>query len=126
MFVIARPGDEIAVAFNRDSLPALAPGQARTFLLFADGFSKEMDINSASPDRVEPLPFHGMSAYPYGAGERYPDGIQIHDESTFTGMPQIVPMRHDRPNIPLCPSRSPLRAYPARGRMNVARYQQVR
>ena len=31
-----------------------------------------MDINSASPHTVEPLPFQGMSAYPYAATERYP------------------------------------------------------
>jgi len=33
----------------------VAPGFARTFLLRGDGFSKEMDINSASPDVVLPL-----------------------------------------------------------------------
>jgi hypothetical protein len=37
--------------------------------LYADGFSKEMDLQSASPDHVEPLPFHGMLAYP-PVGER--------------------------------------------------------
>ena len=31
-----------------------------------------MEINSASPDSVEPLPFHAMTKYPYGPGERYP------------------------------------------------------
>ena len=31
-----------------------------------------MDINSASPDSVEPLPFHAMTKYPYGPGEHYP------------------------------------------------------
>jgi tetratricopeptide (TPR) repeat protein len=72
MFVIARPGDEIALAFDARSLPPLAAGQTRTFLLFADGFSKEMDIRSATPHTVEPLPFHGMRSYPYGADERYP------------------------------------------------------
>ena len=41
-----------------------APGWARTFLLHGDGFSKEMDINSASPDVVLPLPYHGMKAVP--------------------------------------------------------------
>jgi hypothetical protein len=73
MFVIARPGDEIGLAFDARSLPPLAAGQLRTFLLFADGFSKEMDINSASPHTVEPLPFHGMRSYPYGADQRYPE-----------------------------------------------------
>jgi hypothetical protein len=72
MFVIARPGDEIAMAFDEKALPALARGQSRTFLLVADGFSKEMDIASASPHTVEPLPFHRMRSYPYGADERYP------------------------------------------------------
>jgi hypothetical protein len=73
MFVIARPGDEISLAFDAGSLPPLAAGQSRTFLLFADGFSKEMDIRSATPHTVEPLPFHGMRSYPYGADERYPE-----------------------------------------------------
>ena len=50
MFVIAKPGDEIALAFDAPRLPPLPDGWTRTFLLLADGFSKEMDINSASPD----------------------------------------------------------------------------
>jgi Tfp pilus assembly protein PilF len=72
MFVISRPGDEIALSFDATALPKLAPGWKRTFLLYADGFSKEMDLNSASPDNVTPLPFHGMKSYPYSARERYP------------------------------------------------------
>ena len=32
-----------------------------------------MDLHSASPDTVGPLPFHGMSRFPYGPNERYPD-----------------------------------------------------
>ncbi|HXG92906.1 MAG TPA: FG-GAP-like repeat-containing protein [Blastocatellia bacterium] len=70
MFVISRPGDEIALSFDATRLPPLRAGWKRTFLLYADGFSKEMDINSASPDAVLPLPFHGMKHYPRGA--RYP------------------------------------------------------
>jgi Tfp pilus assembly protein PilF len=72
MFVISRPGDEISLSFDATKLPPLPVGWTRTFLLYADGFSKEMDINSASPDQVLPLPFHGMTKYPYGANESYP------------------------------------------------------
>jgi len=73
MFVVAAPGDEVALEFPAQGLPPLPEGWTRTFLLFADGYSKEMDINSATPDHVEPLPFHRMSAYPYPPTERYPE-----------------------------------------------------
>src|SRR5258707_589960 len=60
-------------AYNRNvRLTPLPQGWKRTFLLYADGFSKEMDINSASPDQIFPLPFHGMSRYPYKWPEQYP------------------------------------------------------
>jgi tetratricopeptide (TPR) repeat protein len=72
-FVIGKPGDEIALEFGSASAQPTPPGWTRTYLLRGDGFSKEMDVNSASPDTVEPLPFHGMSRYPYPAGEHYPD-----------------------------------------------------
>jgi hypothetical protein len=73
MFVVAAPGDEIALSFDAAGEGTLPEGWTRTFLLFADGFSKEMDINSASPDMVLPLPFHGMRAYPYGPPDHYPE-----------------------------------------------------
>jgi Tfp pilus assembly protein PilF len=72
MFVISKPGDEIALQFDASRLGTLPPGWKRTFLLYADGFSKEMDINSGSPDAVAPLPFHRMKQYPYGPDESYP------------------------------------------------------
>ena len=72
MFVISRPGDEISLSFAADELPPLPPGWTRTFLLYSDGFSKEMDINSASPDDIYPLPFHGMTKYPYADPVFYP------------------------------------------------------
>jgi Flp pilus assembly protein TadD len=65
VFVVAKPGDEVKLAFDATALPPPGPGRARTFLLHGDGFSKEMDINSASPDVVLPLPYHGMRSYPY-------------------------------------------------------------
>jgi hypothetical protein len=72
-FVVAASGDEIAVSFEAGALPHVPDGWTRTFLLYADGFSKEMNLHSASPDLLEPLPFHAMSAYPYGPLEKYPD-----------------------------------------------------
>ncbi len=68
-FVVSKPGDEVAVSFDASALPPVGAGRARTFLLHGDGFSKEMDINSASPDVVLPLPYHGMRAYPYADAE---------------------------------------------------------
>ena len=69
-FVISAPGDELALSFDAARLGPVPEGSTRTFLLFADGFSKEMDVHSASPRHVEPLPFHGMPSYPYEPGER--------------------------------------------------------
>jgi hypothetical protein len=60
-FVVMRPGDEVALALDARALPPLASGWTRTFLLYGDGFSKEMDVNSASPDRVDPIPSHAAS-----------------------------------------------------------------
>ncbi|HEY0080260.1 MAG TPA: FG-GAP-like repeat-containing protein [Pyrinomonadaceae bacterium] len=72
IFVVSRPGDELALSFDANALPPLPRGWTRTFLLYADGFSKEMDINSASPHTLAPLPFHAMKSYPYAAPEAYP------------------------------------------------------
>ena len=72
-FVIMRPGDEIAVSFDATRVRPTQAASTRTFLLFADGYSKEMDINSASPDQVEPLPYHGMTRYPYVPPKHFPD-----------------------------------------------------
>jgi hypothetical protein len=72
MFVVARPGDEIALSFDARALRPTPPGSTRTFLLHADGFSKEMNLHSSSPDVVEPLPFHGMPDYPYAPPHAYP------------------------------------------------------
>jgi hypothetical protein len=72
-FVVSAPGDEIALSFDATRLSRVPAGWTRTYLLYADGFSKEMDLHSASPDSVAPLPFHRMSRYPYAASERYPD-----------------------------------------------------
>ena len=72
-YVIMRNGDEIQIDFAATSLPPLPTGWKRTFFFYADGFGKDMDLHSAASDTVTPLPFHGMSKYPYPATEKYPD-----------------------------------------------------
>ena len=69
-FVIMFHGDELTVEFA--ALPPPAAGLVRSFLLYADGFGKDMDLHSAHSLTVGPLPFHGMSGYPYPAREHYP------------------------------------------------------
>ena len=69
-FVIMSHGDELTVEFCRLAPPAA--GLVRSFLLYADGFGKDMDLHSAHSLTVGPLPFHGMSGYPYPVREHYP------------------------------------------------------
>jgi len=90
MFVVSRPGDEIALAFDAAALPPLPEGWTRTFLLYADGFSKEMNLHSSSPDELLPLPFHGMTQYPYAAPEAYPS-TPAHREYIERYNTRIVP-----------------------------------
>ena len=51
---------------------AVRPGWKRDYLLKVDGWAKDRDPNTAFSGSVEPLPFHGMSVYPYPAGESFP------------------------------------------------------
>ncbi len=78
-FVIMNRGDEIALRFDARRLPPPRPGFKRDYLLFADGYAKDMDPHGAFPDTVEPLPFHAMSGYPYGPGESYPQSPRHRD-----------------------------------------------
>jgi hypothetical protein len=92
-FVVAKPGDEIALTFDAAGAGAVPDGWTRTFLLAADGFSKEMDIHSASPDSVGPLPFHGMSAYPYAPPEHYPETPDHRRyQATYNTRPVVRPI----------------------------------
>jgi hypothetical protein len=71
-FVIFGPGDELTVSFEAGGLPNLPPGWVRSFVLRTWGYCKDSGLFTATGDTIEPLPFQGMSAYPYGQGEHYP------------------------------------------------------
>lgn len=70
--VIFGSGDELTVAFT---VPDKGPptGWKRDFLLHNVGWDKDNDLNVVTSQGVEPLPFHGMSGYPYRADEQFPD-----------------------------------------------------
>jgi Flp pilus assembly protein TadD len=72
-FVIMGSGDELRLEYPAEKLPALPAGWARDFILLVDGWAKDADPNTAFSQSVLPLPFHGMSAYPYGKGEHFPE-----------------------------------------------------
>jgi Flp pilus assembly protein TadD len=71
--VILGKGEEVTLEFAVKGLPAAPKGTLRSFVLHASGWCKDMDPHTAHGETVEPLPFRGMSGYPYGEGESYPD-----------------------------------------------------
>ncbi len=79
MYVVTRNGDEIQLDFDARRLPPLPSGWKRTYLVFADGFGKDMDLNSARPETVGELPYHKMKSYPYSPGDAYPNDKRHQD-----------------------------------------------
>ncbi len=77
MYVIFGPGDELSLRFDATALPQLPTGWTRDFIFFADGWVKDGDLNTKFSETVTPLPFHGMSGYPYPASEHYPDTPEL-------------------------------------------------
>ena len=73
MFVVVAAGrrDRAVVRRGARCRRCRQAGRGRSCSM-RDGYSKEMDINSASPTRVGPLPFHAMTRYPYAGAEHYP------------------------------------------------------
>jgi len=77
-FAIFGSGEELAAEFDATKLPALPPHWKRDYFFYANGYVKDMDYYDALPFTVSQLPFHGMSTYPYPAGEAYPqDGRSV-------------------------------------------------
>jgi hypothetical protein len=79
LFVITRSGDEMEILFDVRHLEGLPQGWTRDYLIYVDGFGKDMDPNSGTPNFLGPLPFHGMTRFPYAENERYPDS-KLHQE----------------------------------------------
>ena len=71
-YAIFGPGDEVALQFDTAAAPPVPPGWTRDFIIYTDAWLKDADLNTAAGGTVEPLPFHRMSRYPYGAEEAFP------------------------------------------------------
>ncbi|MHB8899680.1 MAG: FG-GAP-like repeat-containing protein, partial [Thermoguttaceae bacterium] len=99
-YVIMGRGEQLTLRFPADALAPVPEGQRRTFLLKSDAYCKDMDLYTAFPDTVGPLPFHGMSGYPYGRDESYPDTPKIRSYrekyNTRRVGNQSTSPRHDR------------------------------
>ncbi|MEM9382160.1 MAG: FG-GAP-like repeat-containing protein [Planctomycetota bacterium] len=72
-YVIMGSGDALTIRFDASALPPVPEGHVRDYLVFLDGWAKDRDPNTHEALEVEPLPFHGMSGYPYRDDESFPD-----------------------------------------------------
>jgi len=71
-YPVLASGDRIELAFDASGLPPLPEGWVRDFCITTEGWVKDADMNQAVRESVEPLPFHGMSGYPYAPPEAHP------------------------------------------------------
>ncbi len=76
-YVISNSGDEMSLEFDQSDLPVLKKGWKRDFLIQSVGWVKDGDMNTAHGSTVEPLPYHGMSAYPPAPGDSYPQRNEL-------------------------------------------------
>ncbi len=72
MYAVMAPGDEAVIEFAASRAPGLPEGWVRDFVFYTDGFMKDIRHRVAYACWVEPLPFHGMTAYPPPPGQAYP------------------------------------------------------
>jgi hypothetical protein len=74
MFVIGMQGDKVSLKFPTVNLKPLEDGMERDFFLFAACWFKDPPGNwgYGFEFTVDPLPFQGMSGFPYPSTESYP------------------------------------------------------
>jgi hypothetical protein len=81
-WVVFKGGDAIRLEYDASKLPPLPAGWKRDYVVVSDGWDKDFDKNTMTGQSYGPWPFHGMSAYPYPAGEHHPDPAFL--EETLT------------------------------------------
>jgi len=71
--VLLNGGDELAISFAAEQLPAKPEGFERDFFVYVVGWDKDADFHVAQGWQVEPLPFVGMEDQSYSEGNRPAD-----------------------------------------------------
>jgi hypothetical protein len=90
MYVILGPGDELVMRFDAGDLPQVPDAWARDYIFYANGWVKDGDLNTKYSQTVTPLPFHGMTRYPYPPQESYPDTPELRRyRNTYNTRPGI-------------------------------------
>ncbi|MDE2662249.1 MAG: FG-GAP-like repeat-containing protein [Gemmatimonadota bacterium] len=92
-YVIQNAGDEITLRFDAEAFPALPEGWGRTFLIYSDGWVKDGDLNTATGDRVVPLPARTLSGYPPSPEEGRAEAPEAELADYLT---RVIPPREDR------------------------------
>ncbi|MFC2124068.1 FG-GAP-like repeat-containing protein [Bacteroidota bacterium] len=72
-YIITNAGDETSITFSSTELPELPIGWKRDFVIYSVGWVKDGDLNTANGNTVDPLPYHGLTQYPYGKNDSYPN-----------------------------------------------------
>ncbi len=99
MYVIMKDGDAVNLKFPEQ--PSI--GLERDFWLVTDAYFKQPFLKhffGERVSRVEPLPFHSMSNYPYSSEENYPDSIQYQQYRDTWNTRKVEPMIQGGMSLP--------------------------
>ncbi len=76
-FVIGRQGDSVSLQFSAADLPPVPKGWVRDYFIITSCWFKGEGL-SYVPFTVNPLPFQGMTSFPYPSNESYPyDAVHL-------------------------------------------------
>jgi hypothetical protein len=104
-YPVLAAGDVIELTFDASALPPLREGWVRDYCFTTEGWVKDADMNQAVRERVRPLPFHAMSAYPYDeTKEAHPHPDFVREWFTRPARRLVDPVAHGAPK-PVEPAR---------------------
>jgi cytochrome c-type biogenesis protein CcmH/NrfG len=75
-FAVCGPGDEVALRFDANRLPAIPRGWVRSFVLRSRGYCKGASTFTVTGGQVEPLPHSRMRNYPEASAPRRADQVR--------------------------------------------------